>query len=61
VTGDFETATDRDEFGNVIWTYLTKASEEDLNRKVVGTRREIEGWLTAEEYDGLAAIWKRGA
>jgi hypothetical protein len=60
VTGDFETATDRDELGNVIWAYLTETGEEDLNRKVVGSRREIEGWLTAKEYDGLAAIWARG-
>jgi len=61
VSGDFETATDRDEFGNAIWTYLTETGEADLSAAIAGSRSTVEGWLTAEEYDGLAAIWKRGA
>jgi len=61
VTGDFETATDRDEFGNAIHKYLTETGEADLCAAIAGSRSTVEGWLTAKEYDGLAAIWNRGA
>jgi hypothetical protein len=61
VTGDFETATDYDEFGNAIWTYLTETGEDDLAEKVIGDRDQIRGWLTDPIYDGLAEIYNRGA
>jgi hypothetical protein len=61
VTGDFETATDFDESGNAIWTYLTETGEDDLTEKVTGDLDQITSWLTDPIYDGLAAIYNRGA
>lgn len=60
VTGYFETETDRDEFGNAIWTYLTETGEAEQDRKAKGDSRQIAEWLTDPIYDGLAAIWARG-
>jgi hypothetical protein len=57
VSGYFETATDRDEFGNAIMTYLTETGEEELSRKVTGDAQSVAEWLTDPIYDGLAAIW----
>jgi hypothetical protein len=61
VTGDFETDRDYDELGNVIWTYLTETGEAELDRKAKGDARQVAEWLTDPQYDGLTAIWKRGA
>lgn len=59
--GDFETATDYDECGNRIWTYLTETGEEEQDEAAKGNRAQIASWLTDPIYDGLAAIYDRGA